>query len=109
MAAPIPEITAIELKRRLDQGEDLFILDVRNPDEFQFCRIPGSTLIPLPALPQRFSELDPNREMVVHCHLGVRSRQAILLLREKGFTKLTNLKGGIEAWADRVDSGMPKY
>jgi sulfur-carrier protein adenylyltransferase/sulfurtransferase len=103
------EITAEELKRRLDRGEDLFILDVRNPQEFQICRIPGSTLLPLPELPQRFGELDRNREMVVHCKSGMRSAKAIDLLRQQGFTKLKNLKGGILAWADRVDPGMPKY
>jgi adenylyltransferase/sulfurtransferase len=108
-AGSMPEITAEELKRRIDQGEDLFILDVRNPEEYQICRIPGSTLIPLPALPQRYSELDSGREMVVHCKSGVRSQKAIQFLREKGFRNLKNLKGGILAWADRVDPGMPKY
>jgi adenylyltransferase/sulfurtransferase len=103
------EITAEELKRRLDRGEDLFILDVRNPPEFQICRIPGSTLLPLPELAQRFGELDPNREMVVHCKSGMRSAKAIAFLRQQGFTKLKNLTGGILAWADTVDPGMPKY
>ena len=103
------EVTAEELKRRLDRGEDLFILDVRNPPEFQICRIPGSTLLPLPELPQRFGELDPNRELVVHCKSGMRSAKAIEFLRQQGFTKLKNLKGGILAWADKVDPGMPRY
>jgi adenylyltransferase/sulfurtransferase len=103
------EITAEELKRRIDAGEDLFILDVRNPEEFAICRIPGSTLVPLPALPQRVGELPREREMVVHCKSGMRSAKAIALLREQGFTRLTNLKGGILAWADRVDPGMTKY
>jgi adenylyltransferase/sulfurtransferase len=103
------EVTAEELKRRLDRGEDLFILDVRNPPEFQICRIPGSTLLPLPELAQRFRELDAGREMVVHCKSGMRSAKAIEFLRQQGFTKLTNLKGGILAWADKVDPGMPKY
>jgi adenylyltransferase/sulfurtransferase len=103
------EITVEELKRRIDQGEDLFILDVRNPEEFQICRIPGSTLLPLPELPQRFRELDQGREMVVHCKSGMRSAKAIQFLRQQGFRRLTNLKGGILAWADRIDRGMPKY
>ncbi len=103
------EMTVEELKRRLDRGEELFILDVRNPEEFQICRIPGSTLLPLPSLPQRFAELDREREMVVHCKSGVRSQKAIQFLREKGFGKLTNLKGGILAWAERIDPGMPRY
>jgi adenylyltransferase/sulfurtransferase len=103
------EITVEELKRRIDQGEALFILDVRNPEEFQICRIPGSTLLPLPELPQRFRELDPGREMVVHCKSGMRSAKAIQFLRQQGFRRLTNLMGGILAWADRIDRGMPKY
>jgi adenylyltransferase/sulfurtransferase len=103
------EITAQELKRRLDSGEDLFILDVRNPPEFQICRIPGSTLLPLPELPQRLGELDRNREMVVHCKSGMRSAKAIAFLSQQGFAKLTNLQGGILAWAEQVDPGMPRY
>jgi adenylyltransferase/sulfurtransferase len=103
------EITAEELKRRLDRGEDVFILDVRNPPEFQICRIPGSTLLPLPELPQRVGELDRGRELVVHCKSGMRSAKAIDFLRQQGFTKLTNLKGGILAWAEKVDPGMPRY
>ncbi len=69
------EITVEELKQRLDRGEKVFILDVRNPEEYQICRIPGSTLMPLPALPQRFGELDQDREMVVHCKSGMRSAE----------------------------------
>jgi adenylyltransferase/sulfurtransferase len=103
------EITAQELKRRIDRGEDVFILDVRNPPEFQICRIPGSTLLPLPELPQRFRELSTDRELVVHCKSGMRSAKAIAFLRQQGFTKLTNLQGGILAWADQVDLGMAKY
>jgi adenylyltransferase/sulfurtransferase len=105
----VGEITAEELKRRLDRGEDVFILDVRNPEEVQICRIPGSVLIPLPSLPQRVGELDRRRELVVHCKSGMRSQKAIQLLRGQGFDRLTNLKGGILAWAERVDPGMAKY
>ncbi len=108
-AAAGAEMTVEELKQRLDRGEDVFILDVRNPEEFQICRIPGSTLLPLPSLPQRFGELDREREMVVHCKSGMRSQKAIQFLREKGFRKLTNLEGGILAWAERIDPGMPRY
>jgi molybdopterin/thiamine biosynthesis adenylyltransferase/rhodanese-related sulfurtransferase len=103
------ETTVKELKSRLDRGEPIFILDVRNPEEFQICRIPGSVLVPLPQLPQRLSELDSNREMVVHCKSGMRSAKAIQFLRQQGFTKLSNLKGGILAWADQIDPAMPKY
>jgi len=108
-AAVDGETTVEELKARLDRGEKVFILDVRNPEEFQICRIPGSTFLPLPELPQRFHELDSDREMVVHCKSGMRSAKAITFLRQQGFTKLKNLKGGILAWADRIDRTMAKY
>jgi adenylyltransferase/sulfurtransferase len=114
--APVPatassngDVTVEELKKRLDRGEAVFILDVRNPEEIQICRIPGSTVIPLPSLPQRVGELDRGREMIVHCKSGMRSQKAIAFLREQGFMKLLNLKGGILAWADKVDPTMPKY
>jgi adenylyltransferase/sulfurtransferase len=103
------DITPEDLKKRIDNGEEVFILDVRNPEEYQICRIPGSVLVPLPVLAQRFRELDPERELVVHCKSGMRSAKAIQFLREQGFVKLTNLKGGILAWADKVDRGMVKY
>jgi adenylyltransferase/sulfurtransferase len=103
------EMTVEELKAKLDRGEKVLILDVRNPPEYQICRIPGSTLLPLPELPQRLGELDRNREMVVHCKSGMRSQKAIAFLRQQGFTKLTNLQGGILAWAERIDPSMPKY
>src|SRR5438309_1568342 len=97
--APAPggqwETTVEELKARLDRGEAVFILDVRNPEEFQICRIPGSTLIPLPELPHRFRELDADREMVVHCKSGLRSQKALQFLRQQGFRNIKNLKGGI--------------
>jgi adenylyltransferase/sulfurtransferase len=108
-AAGLAEITVEELKGRIDRGDNLFILDVRNPEEYEICRLPGSTLLPLPALPQRFRELDAGREMVVHCKSGMRSQKAIVFLRQQGFTKLVNLKGGILAWADRIDPSLPKY
>jgi adenylyltransferase/sulfurtransferase len=103
------DITPEELKRRLDTGEKPFILDVRNPPEYEICRIAGSTLIPLPTLPQRLGELDKDRELIVHCKSGMRSQQAIGVLRQAGFTKLVNLKGGILAWADKIDPTMAKY
>lgn len=108
-AAATDELTVEDLKRRIDRGEDLFILDVRNPPEFQIGRIPGSTLIPLPDLPQRVRELNAEREIVVHCKSGQRSAKAIQFLREQGFKNLRNLKGGILAWAERIDPSVPKY
>jgi adenylyltransferase/sulfurtransferase len=109
VAAGGSDITVEELKQRLDRREEVFILDVRNPEEFQICRLPGSTLIPLPTLPQRFGELDRNREIVVHCKSGMRSQKAIQFLRQQGFANLKNLTGGILAWADRIDRTMLKY
>jgi adenylyltransferase/sulfurtransferase len=105
----IPEVTPEELKAQLDRGDDVFVLDVREPNEFQICRIAGSTLIPLGELAQRTGELDRNREMVVHCKMGGRSAKAVALLQERGFTKVRNLKGGILSWIDRVDPSQPKY
>jgi sulfur-carrier protein adenylyltransferase/sulfurtransferase len=103
------ETTVEQLKQRLDRGEKVFILDVRNPEEVQISRIPGSVLLPLPSLPQRLHELDRDQEMVVHCKSGMRSQRAIDFLRQQGFTKLSNLKGGILAWADKIDPTMAKY
>src|SRR5579871_5693063 len=97
-----------ELKRRLDAGEDLFVLDVREPHEYQICNI-GGHLIPLNDLPKRISELDSSREIVAHCRSGVRSAKAVGFLQQAGFRKVHNLAGGILAWADRIDPKMPKY
>jgi adenylyltransferase/sulfurtransferase len=103
------ETTVEELKSRLDRQEKVFILDVRNPEEYQICRIPGSTLIPLPELPQRFRELDSEREIIVHCKSGMRSLKAQQFLQRQGFGGVKNLKGGILAWVDKIDPSMPKY
>src|SRR6516225_614280 len=110
--APPPsdgDITAPDLFRLIDAGRPPFILDVRNPEEFQICRIPGSTLLPLPELPRRFKELNPDQEMVIHCKSGMRSLKATNFLRDQGFRMVKNLKGGILAWADRIDPSVPKY
>jgi sulfur-carrier protein adenylyltransferase/sulfurtransferase len=104
----IPEIQPEELKQRLDAGEDIFILDVREPHEYQICNLNGH-LIPLGDLPKRMNELDSSREIVAHCRSGVRSGKAVDFLRQAGFRKVKNLAGGILAWADRVDPKMPKY
>src|ERR1700720_210741 len=106
--AGVPEIQVEELKRRLDAGEDLFVLDVREPHEYQICNIKGH-LIPLGDLPNRVHELDSSREIVAHCRSGVRSAKAVTFLQQSGFKKVHNLAGGILAWADRVDPKMPKY
>jgi sulfur-carrier protein adenylyltransferase/sulfurtransferase len=104
------EITATELKRRLDNGDDIQIIDVREDKEFAFNRIPNAVHIPLGQLLSRMNEIDPNRETVVHCKMGGRSASAINALQRSGFTgKLANLKGGIIAWSDEVDPTVPKY
>jgi len=108
VATGVPEIQVEELKRRLDAGGDVFVLDVREPHEYQICNI-GGYLIPLGDLPKRVHELDSSREIVAHCRSGVRSAKAVDFLRQAGFRKVHNLAGGILAWADRVDPKMPKY
>jgi sulfur-carrier protein adenylyltransferase/sulfurtransferase len=104
----IPTIQVEELKRRLDAGDNLFVLDVREPHEYQICNINGY-LIPLGDLPKRVNELDSSREIVAHCRSGVRSGKAVEFLQQAGFKKVHNLAGGILAWADRIDPKMPKY
>ena len=115
-AAPEPvavnhatEITAVELKQRIDRGDALTIVDVREPNEYQINRIPGSQLIPLGDVPKRFAELSKNDEIVVHCKMGGRSAKAADFLRSVGFTRVLNLKGGILDWVDKVDPTQPKY
>jgi adenylyltransferase/sulfurtransferase len=104
----LPEISVEELKKKLDAKEDVFVLDVREPHEYQICNI-GGHLIPLGDLPKRVSELDSSRNIVAHCRSGVRSGKAVDFLRQAGFTKVQNLTGGILAWADKIDPKMPKY
>ena len=111
-SGPVAETTVNELKARIDRGDVPFILDVREPNEFQICRIPGSTLIPLGELPRRLSELpsgDHAPDIVVHCKMGGRSAKAVRQLTEKGFTRVQNLKGGILEWIDRIDPTQSKY
>jgi len=103
------EITAPRLKERLDKGDSLFILDVREPNEYQINRIPGSTLIPLGELPQRYQELPRDVEIITQCKAGVRSQKALDFLRTVGFTRMKNLRGGILEWVDKVDPSQPKY
>src|SRR5271155_3965802 len=104
----IPQITPVELKRRLDAGDDLFVLDVREPHEYQIANL-GAKLIPLGDLPARVSELDSSREIVVHCKGGGRSQKAAEFLAQSGFKKLHNLAGGINAWSADVDPKIAKY
>jgi len=108
-AAATGDIEPAELKAKQDRGDDFALIDVREPHEFQICRIPGSKLIPLGELPKRVGELDPEAEIVAHCKSGARSAKAVDFLKQAGFKKARNLKGGILAWSDKVDPTVPKY
>ena len=104
----VPEITPRELKERMDRGDELFILDVREPHEYQICNLKGH-LIPLGELPRRVHELDSSHEIVAHCRSGKRSAEAVDFLRKAGFRKVLNLRGGILSWSTEVDPSMPRY
>ena len=104
----VPEITARELKDRLDRGDEVFILDVREPHEYQICNLKGH-LIPLGELPRRVHELDSSHEIVAHCRSGKRSAQAVDFLRRAGFRKVQNLRGGILSWSTEVDPSVARY
>jgi sulfur-carrier protein adenylyltransferase/sulfurtransferase len=107
--ANIGDMTPEELKQKIDAGDkDLFVLDVREPNEYQICSL-GGHLIPLNDLPKRVGELDQSKEIVVHCKMGGRSAKAVDYLKQQGFTNVHNLVGGINAWAERIDPKMPKY
>lgn len=103
-----PEISVTELKSRLERGDDIFVLDVREPHEVQIATL-GGHVIPLNDLPARVHELDSSREIVVYCHTGNRSARAVDFLRQTGFRKVMNLRGGIDQWAVRVDPSLPRY
>jgi sulfur-carrier protein adenylyltransferase/sulfurtransferase len=105
----VTEISSMELKQRLDRGDVLTIVDVREPHEYQINRLHGSLLIPLGDLNKRYVELDPSDEIIMLCKVGGRSAKATDFLRSKGFTKVLNLKGGILDWIDKVDPSQPKY
>jgi adenylyltransferase/sulfurtransferase len=104
------EISAADVKRKLDQGETLTLLDVREPKEVAICKIPNSIHIPIRELQQRLDELEPYKDktIVVYCHLGGRSIQCVQFMRQHGYTAL-NLTGGTEAWSNEVDPTMAKY
>jgi sulfur-carrier protein adenylyltransferase/sulfurtransferase len=104
----VPEITARELKLRFNRGDELFILDVREPHEYQICNLKGH-LIPLGELPRRVHELDSSHEIVAHCRSGLRSAQAVDFLWKAGFRKVLNLRGGILSWSTEVDPTVPRY
>jgi adenylyltransferase/sulfurtransferase len=104
------EVTVQEMKRALEDPKlGIKVIDVREPDEFQIAHVDGVPLFPLSVLPQRFTELDPNKQMYIHCKSGIRSMKALHFLREQGFKYLKSVKGGIGAWSDEIDHNVPKY
>jgi rhodanese-related sulfurtransferase len=111
MQSEVPEISVTELKQRLDRGEPLTIIDVRDPHEWDIGNLEehGARLIPLGELPERFGEIDPEEEVVLQCRSGARSARALEFLRERGYPRLWNLKGGILAWSDEIDPSKKKY
>ena len=104
----VPEISVQELKRKMDDGEDINVLDVREPHEYEVANI-GVKLIPLGELPQRLAELDQSENFAVHCKTGGRSAKAVKLLQDAGFQNVYNVKGGITAWSEEIDPSVPKY
>ena len=103
------EIDPVEVKAKLDRHDNFLLIDVREPHEYQICKIPGAKLIPLGDLPKRVNELDSAVEIVAHCKSGTRSAKAVDFLRQAGFRKVKNMKGGILAWSDKVDPTVPMY
>lgn len=103
------EIDPVQLKQLLDNRQPLFLLDVREPHEWDICRISGAHLIPLGQLPARMNQLNSADNIVAYCRSGVRSGKAVDFLRKAGFQRIKNLKGGILRWSDKVDPTVPKY
>jgi rhodanese-related sulfurtransferase len=105
----IKQLSAPQLKIKIDQQEPLLLLDVREPNEFHYAHIANSVLIPLNQIPQRLNELNKQQEIVCVCHHGMRSQQAALYLEHAGFSNLANLQGGIDAWSVLCDTSVPRY
>lgn len=104
------EVTVFQMRHALQHpGDDIRVVDVREPDEFEIARVEGTTLIPLSLLPQRFTELNPNQQIYLHCKSGKRSMKAVEFLRQQGFKYVKSVKGGISAWSDEIDHSVPKY
>ncbi len=104
------EITATELKQKMDNGDDFQLIDVRQSDEYAFAKIEGAKLIPLGEIVKRINELDDSKELILQCKAGGRSAHAIKFLTQAGYQgKMSNLKGGITAWSNDVDPNIPKY
>jgi rhodanese-related sulfurtransferase len=104
----VSNITVEQLQQMIEAGSTFTLLDVRNREEYEFVNL-GGKLIPLQELPQRFQELDASRDIIVHCHSGVRSLHAVNFLQSRGFLKVYNLAGGISAWSERIDPTVKRY
>ncbi|ORU91879.1 MAG: rhodanese [Cycloclasticus sp. symbiont of Poecilosclerida sp. M] len=102
-------ITAAELSQLKVSTDDVLLLDVREPHEFEYCHIEGSTHMPMQSVPNRLSELPKNKTIVAICHHGMRSQQVAQFLLQNGFSDIVNLTGGVNAWANDVDKNMPTY
>lgn len=102
-------ITVQELKQKLDQGEKIVLIDVREPWEYNIAKIGGAQLIPLGTLASEYKKLDPHAEIVMHCHMGMRSMDATQFLLQQGFKNVKNLTGGINAWSQQIDPSVPRY
>jgi adenylyltransferase/sulfurtransferase len=105
----VPEVTVQELKTMMDGKEDFFLLDVREPVEWEIARLPGATLIPLGELPDRLDELPGDKKLVVHCKSGARSARAVGFLRNSGYEDAWNVAGGINAWSREIDPEVALY
>jgi adenylyltransferase/sulfurtransferase len=103
------EIDVVELKEKIDRGDNFVLIDVREPHEYRICNLPGAQLIPLAEFPKHVGEFDPAADIVIHCRSGMRSAKACAVLRQAGFQHVRNLVGGILAWSDKVDPSVPKY
>src|SRR6185369_12400477 len=104
------EVTVSEMKKAIDNPKlGIRVIDVREPDEYQIAHVDGVPLFPLSTLPQKFTDLDPNQTLYIHCKSGVRSLKALKFLREQGFKYVKSVKGGINAWSDEIDHDVPKY
>ena len=104
------EVTVQDMKKALDDPKlGIKVIDIREPDEYEIAHIDGVPLLPLSQLQQRFTELDPNQQYYLHCKVGARSLQAIGFLKQQGFKYLKSVKGGINAWAEEIDSKVPRY
>jgi rhodanese-related sulfurtransferase len=107
--ADICELEPVELRARLDRGDAITIVDVREPEEIRIAAFPGALNIPMGEIPARLSELDPDAELVIVCHHGVRSAQVAIYLARSGFMRVSNLRGGIDEWSLTVDPATPRY